>query len=328
VNPYLRWVADVKVNQSRSAANSAAELQQLRVFGEGLSGVQTREGSGNPLVAVDLVRDYFPPGVAARVATLLTLIDETFDGWARELGRLAVSTSLVPASNMVRRTDLRRRTTSDPGPAQLDELVARNLDVLVADTKEFAPQLLAGAVCLGADARGPYDPHEPFDLVVTSPPYLNGTNYFRNSKLELLALELIRSEAELAPLRARAVTAGINNVSRRMRASVTSPEVERVALAVDEQSYDQRIGRMIRAYFSDMAAVMAQLRASCHNSASLFLDIGDSRYAGVHVPTDQLLVGLAEAEGWRLVRTEAIRERRSYDGSPLKQVLLEFRADS
>lgn len=56
------------------------------------------------------------------------------------------------------------------------------------------------------------------------------------------------------------------------------------------------------------------------------LDIGDSRFAGVTVPTDELLAEVATSVGWQLVKSDHLRKRRSYDGTPLKQVLLRFRA--
>ena len=95
------------------------------------------------------------------------------------------------------------------------------------------------------------------DLVVTSPPYLNGTNYCRNTKLELLLLGLIHSENGLMDIRSKSVTAGINNVSKRIREPDVIAEVEEVATQLDECAYDVRIPRMVRAYFSDMDSCCA-----------------------------------------------------------------------
>jgi hypothetical protein len=159
-------------------------------------------------------------------------------------------------------------------------------------------------------------------LVVTSPPYLNGTNYCRNTKLELLLLGHIQDESELAVIRAAAVTAGINNVSRRMRAPEDLPQIRSVAEALDERGYDRRIAQMVRGYFSDMKAVLAAILEKMAPSGRLVLDIGDSRFAGVHVDTPALLVSVAEVVGWTLERDEVIRSRVAKDGNPLCQKLL------
>ncbi len=80
------------------------------------------------------------------------------------------------------------------------------------------PEHTAPTVRLSGDCRQlPPTSGERFDLAVTSPPYLNGTNYFRNTKIELWLLGLIDGESDLAGYHAQAVAAGINNVSRESR---------------------------------------------------------------------------------------------------------------
>jgi hypothetical protein len=74
-------------------------------------------------------------------------------------------------------------------------------------------------------------------------------------------------------------------------------------------------------------AVAFQRTLDHASPGSRFLvDIGDSCFAGVHVPTDDLLIGVAIKNGWQYGSTKLLRKRRSYDGSQLRQVLLEFSA--
>ena len=58
------------------------------------------------------------------------------------------------------------------------------------------------------------------DAVVTSPPYVNGTNYFRNTKVELWFLRCLKSSADLRLFRDKAVSAGINDVSMSRKVAV------------------------------------------------------------------------------------------------------------
>jgi len=326
VNPYLAWVAHVKVNLARQAAGDG-NLQSLLALAEALMGRSGSPGSWrHPLVCADRRRVFFPPGVSRLVVGLLEKIDDELAGPVRELARLGVATSLIPISNMVRRTDLRRRTAGDPPPASFAESVARQLRVIYEDVVAAGSALRGTAVQVGCDARALTSTPVPVTLIVTSPPYLNGTNYCRNTKLELLALGFIDEEPELAPLRAASVTAGINNVSSRRTAPDLHPSVEEVASKLDVLAYDQRIPKLVRLYFSDMKHVLASLRAVAVNDARLLLDIGDSRFAGVHVPPPRLLVDVAAEEGWCLESSMVIRRRRSYDGTALEQVLLTFDA--
>jgi hypothetical protein len=326
VNPYLAWVADVKVNATRQAV-ATDDLSTLPALAADVADGGGRQGSWrHPLVAADRRRTFFPTGVSRLAVGLLERIDAELHGPVRELARLAVTTSLIPASNMVRRTDLRRRTPTDPPPARFSDHVAHQLRLVHDDVLQAGPALQGRAVPVGPDARAIGTTPVPITLVVTSPPYLNGTNYCRNTKLELLALRFIDEEEDLARLRARSITAGINNVSRRRADPEPLPGVEEVAAKLDLLAYDRRIPRLVRLYFSDMRDVLGALRNVASNEARILLDIGDSCFAGVHVPTPALLAEVAAGAGWRLEFSRTMRTRRSYDGTALEQVLLTFAA--
>lgn len=326
VNPYLAWVADVKINRSREGAVTGA-ADDLRSLEKTLSlGRVSSATDEHPLLVADRKRGFFPTGVAAQAVGVLERIGSSCDGPAADLARLALATALIPASNMVRRTDLRKRRGNDPEPEALLPRVARNLREIAEDVTLWAPSLGGHARRVGSDARQLPVLGSSVDLVVTSPPYLNGTNYCRNTKLELLALGLVDKESELGDLRLESIAAGINNISGRRETPAAMDAVERVALELDDVAYDKRIPAMVRMYFADMREVFAAVRRNVDVGTRWLLDIGDSRFCGVHVPTDELLCVVAQLEGWSLASRETIRPRRSYDGSPLTQVLLEFEA--
>jgi hypothetical protein len=286
----------------------------------------TFEAPGShPLLEVDAQRNFFPPGVASRIVGLLAWIGSNLTAPLDQLAQLAVTTSLISASNMVRRTDLRKRHAGDSPPAPLEATVAAQLRIFHADVIEAAPRLTGRTVRVAADARTLRAPRQPFTTIITSPPYLNGTNYCRNTKLELFALSLL-DEPKLAELRLSSITAGINNVSKRRATPTLTDDVEQVARQLDAVAYDSRIPSMVRLYFSDMQVVFERVRKASAPGAIWLLDIGDSRFAGVNVPTPTLLVAVASSVGWELEVTKTIRERRSYDGTPLTQVLLSLRA--
>jgi methylase of polypeptide subunit release factors len=330
VNPYLAWLADVKVNQSQRITSSS-QLEPLRRL---LSAVRdgqmpaVESAATEPFLAAEAMRPFFPKGVAAEIAGVLGWLEQETDGPVRELGRVAVAVSLVPSSEMIRRTDLRRRTAGDPKPKRFADVLELSLGMMVEDLEPGNRTWTATATQLAGDMRGLAVPSGlQFDLIITSPPYLNGTNYCRNTKLELLALGFISGESGLAKFRTESITAGINNVSKRRNEPDEIAEVEEVAGKLDEAAYDRRIPTLVRLYFSDMREGMKALRSSVTDSAELFLDIGDSRFAGVHVPTHELLAVVGSHAGWRHVETIPIRERRSYDGSKLVQVVLRLAAE-
>jgi len=131
VNPYLAWITDVKINQAREVAAVIGGTRQLRSLAADLaSGTLPVVEHDHPLLAASRKRGYFPGDVAETALSLLASIDKGLTGPLREVARLAVATSLVPASYMIRRTDLRRRVAGDPTPVELRLTVARRLDEL------------------------------------------------------------------------------------------------------------------------------------------------------------------------------------------------------
>jgi hypothetical protein len=205
-------------------------------------------------------------------------------------------------------------------------MVRDKIEMIRSDCNSDAVKIDVGTTRVASDVRCLESFGQPVDITVTSAPYLNGTNYCRNTKLEMLALGLIQSESELSVVRSESITAGINNVSRRRDLPSEIPEVESVAHELDKVAYDARIPTLVRSYFSDMEIGLQKVRNVTRSGGRYLLDIGDSRFAGVNVPTDSLLSGIAESNGWRSVSERLIRTRRSYDGTELRQVLLEFEA--
>ena len=328
VNPYLAWVADVKVNQARTATEAAGGTGELRRAAQATADAPNAPNpveDDHPLLLADRKREYFPPGVAREIVGALGIIDESLGGASREVARLAVATAVTPASLMVRRTDLRRRTANDPKPVDFRTAVSRLLCEFADDIDAHGSAIAGRTIRVAADVRGEWSDAPDVAVVVTSPPYLNGTNYCRNTKLELLALGFISSEKELQSLRASSISAGINSVSGR-RPAPGLECVEPIARRLDRVAYDIRIPALVRAYFADMQAALERVRERALPGAPMYLDIGDSKYCGIHVPTHSLTRRLAENVGWHCLGEEVLRARRSYDGSLLTQVLLQFEA--
>ncbi|PZF00637.1 hypothetical protein DEJ01_12625 [Curtobacterium sp. MCLR17_040] len=103
------------------------------------------------------------------------------------------------------------------------------------------------------------------------------------------------------------------------------PEAARSSYdALVDTTYDHRIPIMVAAYFRDMERVLQSMRANARPGASLVFDIGDSRYSGVTIPVHTIIAMIGSQLGWELTSEEQLRARRSFDGTPLKQVILNF----
>lgn len=237
---------------------------------------------------------------------------------------LATLASLIPVSRLERAGDLRFKNEKELAkglPLPVDAVCQRLLHQ--ASEVPGAVELKATAhfVC---DTAASLHHHldADWDGVITSPPYLNGTNYIRNARLELWYLRHLASKNDLRVLRDRVVTSGINDVAAQTNWAPVSEGVERVVRLLQEQAYDVRIAKMAGGYFRDMSDVLASLQTCLSPGARLCIDIGDSIYAGVHVPTDDLLVEVAEGLGLSTIERIYLRKRVSKGGKALRQQLL------
>lgn len=337
INPFMRFVADSKVNASQRV------IDRLEAF-HGLVAVYIRElrSSAFRRRCVDLSlmsyksafpsRDFFEEQhLRALLAARDVAIEMTeHDAGARTLLLLAVASNTVRSSHMTRRADLRRRRP--------DEYKKRVVDVV-----SFVEEKLRE---MGSDLQGEYRPRAPMhhiaddcrsvrkddvpeiDLAVTSPPYLNGTNYFRNTKLEMWLLKFLNTEVDLPAFTATAVAAGINNVNRGRPCPHRFDSVEHVVEQLEATDGDRRIPLLVRCYFSDMLEVCRSVWSVLRPGGRLILDMGDSRFYGVHVPTDRLLCEVAETVGFEVEDGRVLARRLSYDKSLLRQVEIVLRRPS
>jgi len=78
------------------------------------------------------------------------------------------------------------------------------------------------------------------------------------------------------------VTAGINDVAGDQDYKPVTESVGVIVAELAKGASDQRIPRMVAAYFADMAKVFRGLHRHTTSNAVVCIDIGDSRYGGVH----------------------------------------------
>lgn len=78
--------------------------------------------------------------------------------------------------------------------------------------------------------------------------------------------------------------------------------------------WNGRIPEMVQAYFEDMSSVFLNLRARAKKSASVWLVVSTSAYAGVEIPVDLILADVANRNGWFLREVTVLRYLRRVSG--------------
>lgn len=236
---------------------------------------------------------------------------------------VAVISRLIICSRLKRAGDVRFKTEKELKKVLPEFIISvqaqLNLmanDCLRCPTSEVEAQLVA---------RNAKQLHElnPLnaDGVITSPPYLNGTNYFRNTKLELWYMGFITSATCLRGFRDQVVTSGINDVTK-MKGNIIHPAAQDIVTELTENAYDSRISKMAAGYFEEMGTVFKGLSKHLRSGGIACIDIGDSVYGGVHVPTHDILSMIARDFDFGTLDIVTLRKRYSKSGAELTQSLI------
>lgn len=258
--------------------------------------------------------------------TIKDLIYQEDNESVKSILALALSAIVVKVSKMTRRGDLRYATEKEYREENVLECFADKLNEMIFDIQHHKTIVKCGTTKVSDDARD-NDYVDAFDCVITSPPYLNGTNYIRNTKLELKLNDFITSENDLPSFHSKGIVAGINNVSKRTAIDTILPVVEPYLEQLQPVAYDERITKMVAGYFRDMDRVIQKLSRSIKPDGLFTMDIGDSQFAGVHIPTHLILSDICAQRGFILYNEEILRERRSKNGMVLTQRLLRYRLE-
>lgn len=244
-----------------------------------------------------------------------------------ELVTVAVLSSLIPSSLLKRQGDLRFKKGKElNGNENLNfiNILKNNLNKIICDIRTIEQSIEPSLIT--EDARNINKlPFLGIDAVITSPPYLNGTNYFRNTKIELWFLGYLKSDSDLSKFRKLAVTAGINDVSQTRKKEVNNKQLDDLLKTIEKTAYDKRIPKMIHDYFADMQTIFYGLKKQLNKNAILAIDLGDSIYGGIHVKTDEILISILKNIGYVFEKNIILRKRISNNGQELKQVLLIFK---
>ncbi|CAI6330933.1 MULTISPECIES: hypothetical protein [Bacillus] len=326
INPFMAFITESKINTVREAHNKQGEV--LEVFDNLKVSILESQNQNNKNMIINYngFEKYFDESILQKVTIIKKCIDTIIDPISKNLAKVALSAIAIKISKMVKRGDLRYAKENEKKVEDADVLVYyfNKLDEIESDIIGYSQSIQASTHFIHPDARLA-NISKDVDCVITSPPYLNGTNYIRNTKLELKLLEFIESEKDLPLLHSNGIMAGINSVSKRRTIPQVFDEVKPYVNRLEEVSYDKRIPIMVGGYFYDMNKVFQKLKKIIRNDGVFILDIGDSQFAGIHIPTDKLLSKIANKNGFELYEEETLRTRRSKNQMILTQKILRFR---
>jgi len=135
--------------------------------------------------------------------------------------------------------------------------------------------------------------------VITSPPYLNAQDYFRNSKLELYMLQGI-VPFDLALLRGRFI--GTDRALSYTLLSDVGADRRRklIPQLVKLEAKAPKLGRVVHRYFHDMQRVCERIRDCLSPGGTLVMVAGNNLVGGLRIQTWEILNTMIEEMGFEL----------------------------
>jgi DNA modification methylase len=342
VNPLLQFLTQVKIKVlkesqlKRSAISNDLKNISANIF-DLIDNFSENEDLKNSYIQAFGESRYFTDNTFSKILKLRTYIDFLYlekDELVADLLSVAVFSCLLSVSYLKKNGDVRFRTKEEIAKGEMKTLE----DVLSEKIEEIANDLLCADFSMKTKPEFILSNSKKIDCVhdlkigaiITSPPYLNGTNYFRNTKVELWFLRYLQNENDLRHFRDQALTSGINDVKREYANQMANETVDNCKLLADtlleleQKSYDSRIQLMVKCYFYEMFQVFNNVKQHLQPNAKILIDIGDSIFCGVHIKTDKILIEIMQSIGYELISTQVLRKRRSKNNEILSQVLIAF----
>ncbi|MGR3177483.1 MAG: hypothetical protein ACUZ8E_05465 [Candidatus Anammoxibacter sp.] len=314
LNPLLKFIAETKLN---TLDVSTKEL--LKVFNKLNLSLPTR----SPRFLKS--ERHFPKEVLRNLELLKGGIDslsKKTEPKIVDLLNLAFSSILVDVSSLKRSPCLGYSKSKKVAPLAPFVLMRQKIHQIAEDLKiiqnEYSGFISTSSQVVLASSTE-YNHSNKFDLVITSPPYMNGLDYVMNYKIEMGWLGFAESHTELKKVKDEMVVC--DNVSkgliRNFKPVYTNDWIENIKQ--DIQKNIKRRGKyrrqdmpfIVHKYFDDMYKVFKMVVNKIKNNGRFILVVGDSLIVDVYVPTDLLIAQIGKDLGLSIEKIEKARDRRS-----------------
>ena len=263
-------------------------------------------------------RFIFSESVAHRLLAYRSSIEEVEDPDFRRLFRVILGATAIPSSNVVvsgkgrrYRQGWRRRET---GPGLVDRLFHQGVLQSLYDLRLFASRACRDYRVIRGDARSLVTELGEHDLAVFSPPYPNSFDYTDVYNVELWALGYLQSSEANTRLREATLRSHVQILRDLDSGVLPSPTLR---LTIDALRgarptlWNRHIPEMIGAYARDMTTVLELLTVQMRRLGRIYMVVGDSRYAGIDVPTAEILSEIAPSIGLAVIRMDSSRSMRA-----------------
>jgi len=175
------------------------------------------------------------------------------------------------------------------------------------------PFAATGLSIISGDAREKLKTLESrmYDLVVTSPPYLNSFDYSDVYRPELFVGGYVQNNEELHEIRRRTIRSHVQTnwtPTETISSPLIPPLLSRMA---EKDLWNRKLPAMVQSYFADMADTIRETARVVRPKGRMWMVVSTSAYGGVEVPVDLILADIATRNGWRLCSVNVLRQMRA-----------------
>lgn len=158
-------------------------------------------------------------------------------------------------------------------------------------------------------------PTKTYDLVITSPPYVNRISYIRELRPYMYWLGYLRNGREAGELDWQAIGGTWGTATSRLKSwepqLPVDSEVEAIATRILNAHPANGIlmANYVLKYFEDMRLHIGNLTRVLRRDARIHYVVGNSSFYGILVPVEQILARLFAQQGFEEVRIACLRKR-------------------
>lgn len=154
-------------------------------------------------------------------------------------------------------------------------------------------------------------PDNHYDLVVTSPPYLNSFDYSDVYRPEMFVGGFVSTNEDLTKIRKKALRSHVQIKLEDVEAPNSASLRNTLTLLDGKTFWNPQIPKMIKGYFVDMFQVLQDMYRTVRRNGQAWIVVSTSAYGGIQIPVDLILADLASSIGWRLESINILRHMRS-----------------
>ena len=221
------------------------------------------------------------------------------------------------------------------GDSNIMPIYLDRLNNMINDIEKYRYKKIADCNIICGSALQIDLPSDNFDAVITSPPYLNRNCYIAQQKAEMAILGLLKTNKDYRDLVKSTMRSHVES-SLGKDPITTIPEVEKIISAIELSTNNNiKIPHMVAGYFEDIKAVLKEMRRLLRPNARMAFVVGNSRWGGIVVPVDHILLLLGEQVGFipekiliTRLKGNSPQQMRRYGRIPVRESIVIMRKES